>query len=86
MITKRSAPPGTKLTSLEYSFLKPARLRIRSADGVETLMGYGIGERISVLEPAVQYLIASYEVLDEVPLADGGHIIEWPADLKVQRA
>lgn len=85
MIMIRPAPPGAKLVPTPYSFLKPARLRIRDVDGVETLVGYGIGERIEVLEPGVQFLITSHEAHKEIPLADGGFIVEWPENLSVSR-
>lgn len=85
MIHILECPPGASLTSVPYSFLKPARLLIRNAASTESLIGYGIGEKINVLEPSVQYLIASHRLHVEIPLANGGFIIEWPADLSVQR-
>lgn len=85
MIAIRSAPPGTPLVGIEYSFLKPAQLRIRK-DGIETLVGYGIGERISVLEPSCQFLVASHEMHKEVPLEDGSFITEWPSNVSLTRA
>jgi hypothetical protein len=83
MIAKKSAPPGAKLVPHEYSFLKPAKLRIRNVDGTERLVGYGIGERISVLEPSIQFLVASHEMLEEVPLEDGSFIVEWPSNVSL---
>ena len=82
MIAKKSAPPGAKLVPHTYSFLKPAQLRIRK-DGVERLVGYGIGEQISVLEPSIQFLVASHEMLEEVPLEDGSFVVEWPSNVSL---
>ena len=77
--------PDTSMTGIKYSFLKPARLRIRNEAGAESLVGYGVGEHIEVLAPAVQYLVCSYEKKKEIALADGSFVIEWPEDLKVVR-
>lgn len=86
MITKLAAPEDAKLIPTSYSFLAPARLRIRDASGVETLVGYGIGEKIQVLEPDIQLLVCSHEEHDEIPLTNGVFIIEWPENLSVVNA
>lgn len=83
MILRKHCHPGTSLTDITYSFLKPARLLIRNQDGTEVLTGYGIGEHITVLEPSVQLLICSNEQLEQIPLADGRMIVKYPADISV---
>jgi len=85
MIAISRAVPGTKLVGINYSFLKPAQLRIRNPDGVEVLVGYGIGELISVLEPNVQLLVCSNEMHKEIPLVGGKFIIGWPSDVSICR-
>lgn len=84
MFVKQSYPEGTSWIPHTYSFLKPARIKIRRPDGLEVLMGYGIGEQIDVLQPSCTYLVCSYEPVDEVPLPDGGAIIEWPNDITMK--
>jgi hypothetical protein len=48
-------------------------------------MGFGIGEQVQVMEPRVQNLVANYEVLSEIPLADGTAIVAWPPTMKYAR-
>lgn len=65
-----SAPVGTQMGIVKYMFLETARLTAISPDGVEVLMGYGIGDIIEVIEPRTTFLIAGME-LDEITLKDG---------------
>ena len=85
MIIEKQCPPGTKLTPVKYSFLKPARLRIRDVNGFERLIGYGVGEQVEVMEPSVVFLIMNYDVKETILLSDGSVIVEWPSDLSVQQ-
>lgn len=84
MIHKSTCPPGTSLHAIKYVFLKPARLTIRNGED-HTVYGYGIGEQIEVLEPSMQYLVAGGVKLEQIPLADGRTIVQYPNDLCVQR-
>lgn len=79
------APEGVSMVPMLYSFLKPARLRIRDKDGKVSLIGYGIGEQIQIMEPVVQYLVASHELYKEIPLTDNQFVVEWPNDLTLKR-
>ena len=85
MIYKKSAPPNTPLSSVKYSFLSPIRVIIRDKNGNHTLMGFGIGEQVSVLEPRVQNLVCNHEKLDEIPLDDGSFIVKYPDSIKYSR-
>ena len=84
MIYKQHSYPGSVLKSFTYCFLKPAKLKIRKQDGQIVLMGYGIGDRISVLKYDIVYPVAEYETLEEIPLSDGSFIVEYPNDLSVR--
>ena len=85
MIYRKSAPPNTPLASVKYSFLFPTRVIIRDRDGNHKLIGYGVGEQISVLEPKVQNLVCNHEKLDEIPLDDGTYIVKYPDSIKYNK-
>lgn len=64
-----------------YEITTPVRLRVRTADGQVVLMGYGIGERIQIVERESVCAVAHAPKLKtEIPLADGGTIIEFPVE------
>lgn len=64
--------PGSPVFAKTYVFLKPGRLLVSTEIGGETtLMGYGIGDRIKVLEPRLQYMIIKYKEKPYLELADG---------------
>lgn len=48
-------------------------------------MGYGIGDKIYIMEPKVQYLVCSYKRWDKIPLKDGSFIVEYPDSIKIER-
>lgn len=74
----KSCPPETSLGPHPYRVKAPFRVKIRDKSGSVTTYGYGIGERIEVLEPTIQNLVTPHERLSEIPLVDGRYIIEWP--------
>jgi hypothetical protein len=82
MIWDQPHPPGVKYIAATYVFLRPCRLRIKK-QGQEQLIGYGMGEKIKVMEPELSYCIPPSEKRTTVPLEDGGEITEWPEDLCV---
>jgi len=84
MIYRKSSPNPSQVTAVSYEFLAPTRLTMRYPDGQEWLIGYGIGERVRVMEPSVQHLVCLHDILDEIPLDDGRTIINWPDDLCVR--
>lgn len=62
-----------------YEITTPVRMRVRRVDGDEVLMGYGIGEKLQIMERSEQCLVVHKPILkDEIPLADGGTIGEFP--------
>ena len=75
---KPSAPPNTEMIPIDYSILEPVRVRIN-----DELIGLGLGDIVTVLEPAMQYLITPHERLDRIPLADG-RFIDNPPDLVIK--
>ena len=75
---KRPAPPNTEMLPVDYSILEPVRVRIN-----DELIGLGVGDIVTVLEPVAQYLITSYERLERIPLADG-RFIDNPPDLVIK--
>ena len=83
MIYRKYCPEGTKMVPITYSFLEPAQVRKRLPDGTEVLMGYGIGDKIEVLEPTWWHPIVCFDKLKEIPLADGSFIIEYSDNIKV---
>ena len=86
MMYKKPAPPNATMVPTPYEFCEPVKLKIRKPDGTEILMGYGIGEKIEVLEPHMQFCIPSHEKWKEIPLADGSFVIEYPSNMKTRRA
>ena len=83
-VSDSSYPEGTKFTPHTFSFLAPARLKIRRPDGSIETVGYGIGEQIQVMQPSLRYPVGGAKALTEVPLADGSVIIEYPADIRTR--
>ncbi len=73
---------GAKMQAVTYQFLSPVRVRVRHSDGSVVLTGYGIGEKIQVLEASDILLIPRTELRDTIPLADGSVIIEFPGDME----
>lgn len=74
--------PGTDTVPTTYEFMEPVRLKIRDQNGNVTTYGYGMGEKIDVLELSLQFLVHCTERLTEIPLADGRFIVEWPEGMK----
>jgi hypothetical protein len=80
MRTIKTGPEPHVMVPVTYEFLEPARLHIRYPNGYVKLLGFGIGEKIQVLEPCVQW--GSDGIHTEIPLADGSHILDCPANIK----
>lgn len=85
MFTKKSAPPDSPLTVVTYELLEPAEMLVERPDGLQVLMGYGIGEKLQVIEPQIQNLVYTTEQKDYVLLADGTKIIRWPRIIRNKR-
>ena len=84
MYYKKHASEGSHLVPIVYRFLEPIKAKVRHPDGTVILIGYGIGDKIEVLEPDVQLLLALHEKLTEIPLADGSFIIEFPERIRME--
>lgn len=62
-----------------FEITSPVKMRVRQPDGTEVLMGYGIGEKIQILERESVCCVAHAPILKkEIPLADGGVVTEFP--------
>ena len=85
MIWDQPHPEGASYYAVTYSFTRPAQLRIRRPDGKEELMGYGVGEKVKVMEPSFTYSIPPSRMKEEVLLEDGSVIFAWPHDLSVRQ-
>ena len=77
------AVPGTKMVSHKYQVINPGMAFIKNPDGNISLVGYGIGDAIDALRPALCYTVASHEEYDEIPLADGTFILDYTDSLQV---
>jgi hypothetical protein len=84
MIYHKPAPEDTKLCPVKYRLLEPIRVTIRRPDGRTELVGFGIGEVLEVMEPYIQYLVACYDRLTEIPLSDGSSIIDFPESISTE--
>lgn len=84
MIYRTPCPEGTPLIPVAYSFLEPCKVKVRNPDGTVQLIGFGIGDQVQVLEPAMTFLVCSNDRLKEIPLANGSFIVEFP-EIKVER-
>ena len=71
MFMKPNAAPGTRYWHAPYMFQKPCKLLLEYPDGSRVVMGYGIGDVIKVVSPAVQTLQASHEEVEFIELHDG---------------
>jgi hypothetical protein len=85
MLMHPEHPPDATYVPVTYQFLEPVRLRIQRPDGRVDLMGFGIGETIDVMEPAIQYCIPPRRRKESVALSDGSHIIEPPMSIDARR-
>ena len=74
-----------RIEQVTYEFLEPVQVRIRKPDGSTVLMGYGIGERIVVLEPQSIIMTPPRERVTVISLVDGSSIIEFPENMRVNR-
>lgn len=62
-----------------YEITNPVLLKLRNPDGSEELIGYGIGEKIKILEHTSTCLVAHTPKLrKEIQMVDGRVIIEFP--------
>lgn len=84
MLMHNEHPPGMEYIPIKYQFLAPARLRIQKPDGTTDLVGFGIGETIDVMEPAIQYLIPPHRYRETIPLPGGAQIIDPPSHVNVK--
>lgn len=62
-----------------YEITNPVLLKLRNSDGREELIGYGIGEKIKILETTSICLVPHTPKLrKEIQMLDGRVIIEFP--------
>ena len=84
MFYKSRYPNNAEFVPITHTFRKPCRVKIREADGTTILIGYGIGDQIDVLMPNIIYPVAGDERMEEIPLADGSFIVEYPDDIDLE--
>lgn len=85
MLFHPSCPPDTDYIPVTYQFLEPVRLRIHDPNTNQvTLMGYGIGDCVDVLEPRMQYLVPSVKRREKIALADGSWVVDPPNSIKLK--
>lgn len=80
-----AASENTKIVAVPYRVLTPVRMTLAMPDGSHVIMGYGIGDIIEVMEPAIQYANCRHEELKEIPLSDGSFIIGYDDRLRLTR-
>ena len=86
MIYEKTPNPGSLMMTVGYIFLEAVKLRRRLPDSdEEVLTGYGVGDRIDVIEPATCYPYASPPA-KQVTLQDGSVLLNLPPDLRVVMA
>lgn len=65
--------------SVVYEITSPVKLRMRKPDGTEDLIGYGIGERIEVLERDCCCMVVHEPKLrSEIQMVNGNNIFDFP--------
>jgi hypothetical protein len=70
-----------KVMPFTFEITKPVKMRVRQEDGTEVLIGYGIGDRVEILERESVCAVAHRPILkSEIPLTDGGTIVEFPVE------
>lgn len=67
-----------------YRFLDPAVFRIKHPDNSTELIGYGIGDTITILELKNTHLSGTCEKLETIPLANGSWIVEFPDHIRYE--
>lgn len=86
MIMVQPCDPNARRSPKTWCFLAPAQARVRKPDGTVVLVGYGIGDKVRVLDPDTVYCIPPTRVKEQIDLEDGSAIIEWwPHELHVVR-
>ncbi len=83
VVYKKIGHKGSPIIPIPYCFMEPVSVKIKNKDGLISSIRYGIGDKIKVLEPRFQLLIALSEFYKEIPLEDGSFIVEFPKDMKV---
>ncbi len=84
MLKPVATPDNTDFVEVPYSFTYPYQAYVKSNIGVVTFTGFGIGEIVKIMEPAMQYLITRSEILNDLPLSDGSFILDCP-DLELKQ-
>ena len=84
MMYEKSGPFPEKVGPVRYQFIQPAQCVVETISGVRTVVGYGIGDIVEVMEPVCQYAIAGHKLLTKIPLSDGTYIVEYPNDMKLK--
>lgn len=79
-----ACPLDTILHPTDFEFLEPVTVSIREEDGREHPERFGIGERVTIMSPAVNFLIAITEIKTQIPLADGRVITEFPRNMRTR--
>ena len=84
MFYKQKTAEEAKLVPFIYYFLKPCTVRKMEVDGTINLIGYGIGDRIEILRYNIVLPVAIYDREENILLADGSIIIEYPDDIELR--
>lgn len=69
----------------QYQFQSPCRLTVRATDGTVSMIGYGIGDVVEVMDPRVETLSTRRVPLKEIPLTDGSVILDWAEQAEIKR-
>ena len=68
-----------------YVLLEPVLCRRRHVDGTSTLVRFGIGETVRVVEPSCCLLVGGLPDRTEVPLDGGDVLFALPCSIRCER-
>ncbi len=76
--------PGAKLVPHDFQITNPGKMEIMDINGDVTLMGYGIGDIVTVMKYGVTYLVAETEKLSMIPLVNGEYIVWYDSNIQMK--
>jgi hypothetical protein len=76
--------PGAKLEPHDFQVTKPGRMKIMDINGDVNLIGYGIGDIVTVMKYNVMFCVPETEQLIMIPLANGEYIIWYDDDIEMK--
>ena len=76
--------PGARMVPHDFQVTKPGRMKIMDKDGDVTLIGYGIGDIVTVMKYDVSFCVPETEKLIMIPLVDNEYIVWYDNNIEMK--